>query len=455
MLSEFFNPSSVAVIGASHKKGKIGHTIFNNFSNGTFSGKIYAVNQDSTPIDDNRVYQSVKDIPGNVDLAVIATPAKTVPSILKECVEKNVKSAIVISSGFSETGKDGSALEEECKGILKGSGMRVMGPNGLGVYNSSNGVDTMFLPEEKMGRPKKGGISIISQSGAIGASMLDWLSEQSIGVSKFVSYGNAMDVNELDILEYLSEDDSTKVIVAYMEGIKCDGKRFIKTVKKISRRKPVIVLKSGKTDVGKEAASSHTGSLAGHSEVYSAAFKQAGMIETDNWIEMFDMAQAFACQPLPRGNKLLIVTNGGGFGVLAADEAARSGVVLKNPSKGMKDILKDELPGYASLKNPIDIMGDADSERYERVIKEGLKEYDGVLVIVVFQTVSMDDGIIRKLSDISEKSDKPIFLCAAGGKYTSEMSKKMRDSGIPVYVNPERAVNAFSRMFEHYGRNSD
>jgi len=443
MLNKFFKPSSVAVIGASSKKGKIGNIIFENIRKGGFSGKLYAVNKDATPISGHKPYGSISEISGKVDLAVIATPARTVPDILSECADHGVKNAIVISSGFSETGEKGKILEDECKKIINGNGIRVLGPNCLGVYDANTGFDTLFLTPEKMNRPFPGNISIISQSGAVGASIVDRMSEKGMGLSKFVSYGNAMDISESDLMEYLGEDGSTEVILSYMEGVKTDGKDFIKRMRRVSVKKPIIVLKSGKTEEGKEAVSSHTGILAGSSRVYSAAFKQSGIIEVNDWIELLDSAQMFSSGKIPKGDRLLILTNGGGFGVLAADSASQLGMLLHVPSKKMSNSLRKKLPDYVSISNPMDIVGDADVERYQFVIEKALKEYDAIMIIIVTQTVTMDEKIVEKIKDISRITEKPIFCCASGGEYTERLSNELRKNNIPVYPSPERALKAF------------
>jgi len=445
----FFRPKSVAVIGASHVQGKFGQIIFENFIREGFTGKVYPVNPNTEPIMSREVYASVEKLPEKVDLAVVVTPAGTVPKILAECANAGIKSIIIISSGFSEIGRTGKELEDKCKKIIEKHRLCVIGPNCLGVYDSSSKVDTLFLSRSRLGRPKEGNIALISQSGAVGSAMLDWLSEQGTGISKFVSYGNAAGVNESDLLEYLANDENTKVIVSYIEGIKSDGKEFIEIAKKVTKKKPIIILKAGKTKKGTEAVASHTGSLAGSAKIYSAAFKQSGIIEAESWTELFDLAQAFASQPLPNDNKLLIVTDGGGFGVLATDESERRGLELKEPSKRMKANLKKKMPNYVSLHNPIDLTGDATAERYEIALEEGLKEFDGVVVITLFQVPTLDDKVVSIISNLSKKYKKPVLCCAAGGDYTNKAVKKMEESGIPTYLTPESAVRAFDAMLKY------
>jgi len=448
-LEGFFDPKSVAVVGASHTQGKIGRIVFENFIHGGYRGRVYPINPNPVPIDGIGVYTSVKKLPEKVDLAVIVTPAKTVPGLLKECADAGIKSVIVISSGFSETGKAGRQLEDECREIAEKRKISVMGPNCLGVYDSSSRVDTLFLTRSRLGRPKDGGITFISQSGAVGATMLDWLSDQGIGISKFVSYGNGIGINESDLLEYLADDARTKVIVSYIEGLKSDGRRFMEAAKKASKKKPVIILKGGKTGMGTAAVASHTGSIAGSSKVYSAAFKQSGVIEAVDWTELFDIARAFASQPLPSGNGLLIVTDGGGFGVLASDEAERRKLQLKPPSERMARTLRSAMPSYVSLHNPIDLTGDATTERFELAIEEGLKEYDGVVAITIFQVPLLDKRIASAIPTIAGRHGKPVLCCAAGGEFTKTIMRELEDRGVPVYQTPERAVRVFDAMLEY------
>ena len=450
-LDYFFNPRSVVIIGASHTPGKIGYEILANFVGGTYKGKIYPVNPDTTPILGQKVYTSILDVPDSIDMAVIVVPAKIVPKILKECVQKRVKGVIIISAGFSEIGEEGRKLERECESIIRRTGTRVIGPNVIGVYDSFTQVDTLFLSRKRCGRPKEGNIAFISQSGAVGSTILDWLSEENIGISKFVSYGNAMDIDECDLIEYLGNDKKTRVITAYLEGIKGSSRKFMDICRKVSKRKPIVVLKAGKTKKGTEAVSSHTGSLAGSGRVYSGAFKQAGIIEADSWEELFDFARAFSTQPLPKGNRIAIVTDGGGFGVLATDEAERSGLELPEPSKELKKKISRVMPSYGILHNPIDLTGDANAERYRVVIEECLrsKEFDGVIAITLFQVPTLEEEVTDYIIQLNKKYKKPILACAAGGKFSQELSEKLVSGGVPVYPTPERAVRAMKALVEY------
>jgi len=332
---------------------------------------------------------------------------------------------------------------------IKGSRTRVLGPNVIGIYDSSTNVDTLFLSRERMGRPKQGSISFISQSGAVGSTILDWLSEEKIGISKFISYGNAMDLNETDLIDFLGKDVKTKVIVVYLEGIKSEGKKFIETLKRVTKIKPVIILKSGKTEKGSKAVISHTGSLAGSAKIYSSVFKQTGVIEASSWEELFDFARAFS-QPAPKNNRVVIITDGGGFGVLATDECERQKLQLSEPSEKLKNSLKSKFPNYVILHNPIDLTGDATAERYRIALEECLRssEYDGVIAIILFQVPTLEERITDILAEM-KKFNKPILCCATGGRFTRRLSEILESKGIPVYPSPERAVKAFNSLVKY------
>lgn len=444
-LENFFSPNSVAIIGASHTPGKIGYIILENFVRGGFKGKIFPVNPDTTPILGLQVYESVKEIPEKVDLAVIAVPATLVPRVLKECVEKKIPATIIISSGFSEIGKAGDKLEEEIKKIIAKGKIRVIGPNVVGIFNPSSKVDTIFLPADRMLRPKNGSFAFITQSGAVGSTIIDWLATENVGISKFVSYGNAADVNESDLLEFLSDDEDTKVIAMYLEGIRSTGKKFIETLKKVTKKKPVLILKAGKGEKGTKAVASHTGSLAGSAKIYSTVFKQFGAIETKDWEELFDFAKTFSMQPLPKGEKLLIITDGGGFGILATDEAEKENLQLIDPPEKMCDSLKKILPSFAAIHNPLDLTADADADMYKTTIENAMKNYDGIVVITLFQVPTVDERLVDYVIS-AQRFGKPIICCAVGSDFSQRMIGKLEQNSVPVFPSPERAVRAFAAL---------
>ncbi len=444
---EFFEPESVAVIGASRHPGKIGHEILWNFARGFYEGKTFPINPHSENILELQTYKSVLDVPDKVDLAVIAIPAEGVASVVKECAKKKIPAVVVISGGFAEVGEEGKLREEEIKKIIRGRGTKVIGPNCVGVFDSRTQVDTLFLSRSRLLRPKRGNIAFVSQSGAVGTTIMDWLAANGIGLSKFISYGNQIDVDETDLLEYLGADKETKVIAAYVEGLK-DGKKFLDVARKL--KKPLIVLKAGKTKQGSQAVVSHTGALAGSAEIYSGAFRQAGVLEAENWEQLFDFAKAFSMQPTPRGNKLAVITDGGGFGVLATDAAEKNGLVLPEPSRKLLQKFKS-FPAHASLKNPIDLTGDADAERYKLAVESCLAsdEFDAVLVITLFQVPALSANVDDALIELSRKYNKTIVACAAGSHYTQQLARKLEENSIPVYPTPERAVGALRAMLTY------
>ena len=445
----FFSPKTVAVIGASHKKGKIGYVVFTNFLGNISERKVYPVNVDTTPIIGQKVYKSIKQIPDDIDLAVIVIPAQHVPKALKECVEKGVKAVIIISGGFSEIGEEGKKLEIKLKHIIEGTGIRVMGPNCLGVYDPYTKVDTLFLPRERLKRPPPGNIGYISQSGSVGSTILDWLAHEHIGISKFISYENGMDLNESDLIEYLIDDNKTKAITVFLEGV-INGKKFIEVSRKHSKKKPIIILKGGKSALGARAVASHTGALAGSSEIYSSVFKQHGLIEVNNWEELFDCAEAFSTQPIPKGDRIAIITDGGGFGVLATDECERNELKLPEPSEKLKNRIMKHVPSFGSLRNPIDLTGSANTEIYRGAMEECLKsdEYDAIIVIVLFHVPSLDLDIIEAIDEM-KKYKKPILCCSAGSDFTKKLSRELEKKGIPVYETPKRVVKSMAALVNY------
>lgn len=452
MLKKFFEPKSVAVIGASRTPTKIGYVILRNFVKSlhgkTFDGKVYPINPNADKIAGLKAYPSVKEVKDKIDMAVIAVPAKTVPRVLKECINKKIEAVIIVSGGFSETGKRGEKLEQELKKIIKGTRTRIMGVNCVGVYDPSKSLDTIFNPRERLGRPPAGEIGLVSQSGAVGVTILDRFAEKKIGVSKFISYENATDINETDCIEYLGNDKKTKVIVLFVEGIK-DGKRFIKVAKRVSKKKPIIALKGGKTGTGAKAAASHTGSLAGSAKIYSGAFKQSGLIEAKNWEELLDFTKIFL-QPLPKGRRIAIVTNGGGFGVLAADACEAHGLGLPPLPADVQKKMKRVLPPYAIASNPMDLTGDATTERFKVALEACMesRSYDGVIAITLFGIPTLGKDVTDVIVGL-KKFNKPIVCCTVGGEYTVKLSRKIESGGTPVYTSPERAAKAMSTLVNY------
>ena len=455
-LDAVFNPQSIAVVGASREPNKIGHVIVKNFVDGGFAGKVYPVNPSAEEILGLRSYRSVLEIKGKVDSAVIAVPAAAVPEVLEECGKKGIGGVVLITSGFSEVGN--VEAENRIAEIANKYGMALIGPNCMGVITPASRVDSVFLPIYKLGRPRVGGISFISQSGAVGGCIVDLAARAGIGMSKFVSYGNAAVIDECDLLEYLALDKSTDIIVAYLEGVK-DGRRFLEVARKITRRKPVVVIKAGKSAEGAKAALSHTGSLAGSSEAYKAAFRQANVIEAQTLEQLFDFAKIFD-QVLPCGGRVGIITNGGGMGVLATDSLEEEGLSLAPLSEETKKAMLGSLPSYTNVRNPLDISGDADSHRYEVALNAMMKDgnVDIILLIILFQTAGIDSSVVNIAIRASDQRKKPVIAVCTGGEYT-EMHKRILESyGVPTYASPSSAMRAVSRFLayaNHYAKYND
>ncbi|ACS33243.1 acetate--CoA ligase family protein [Thermococcus gammatolerans] len=456
-LRPFFDPKAVAIIGATNKKGKVGNVIFENFrmnkERGIFKGNIYPVNPKLDEIEGYKVYHSVEELPDDTDLAVISIPAPFVPDTMRQIAEKGIKAVIIITGGFGELGEEGKKLEREIYEIAKANGIRVIGPNCVGVYVPDTGVDTVFLPESKMDRPQSGPIAFVSQSGAFAAAMLDWAAMAGIGIGKMVSYGNKIDVDDADLMDYFIHDDGINVVTFYIEGVK-DGRKFMESAKRITRVKPVIALKSGRTEYGAKAASSHTGSLAGADTIYDAVFKQTGIIRAEDFEHMFDLAKAFAAlkDKLPKGDRIGIITDGGGAGVMASDAVAKFGLRMAELSEETIKFLKENFPPHAVAGNPTDVVGDTDAERY-RVAIEGFvndPNVDAILVIVLFQVPLLEEEkIIDILAEYQKKSDKPIVAVAMGGKKTDRYARMLEEKGVPVYPTPERGVRALAGLVRY------
>ncbi|AHL23403.1 acetate--CoA ligase family protein [Thermococcus nautili] len=454
-LDFLFYPKSVAVIGASHVPGKVGNAIMRSVTL-RFNGKVYAVNVKGGEIEVNgkkfKVYRSIKEIPDEIDVAVIAVPAKFVPDVIDECGEKGVKGAIVISAGFKEAGR--ADLEEELVKRARKWGIRVVGPNCLGVTNLENGFDCNFNPPERQARPPFGKVAFMSQSGAFGAAILDWAAREKIGMSKFISLGNMADLDESDFMDYLGDDEKTGVITGYLEGVK-DGRKFLETAKRVTLKKPVVILKSGRTEAGAKAAASHTGSLAGSYAIYRAAFEQSGVLEATTMRQLFNYAKVLAMQKPAKGDRVAIVTNGGGAGVMMSDGLLERGLKMAELSeetlkKFEEDVKAGKLPAHMSYKNPIDVIGDAPSSRYEIAMRYALEDpnVDVLVVIALFQSPALDEGIIDAVERMKAYG-KPIVFVAPGGDFPHKMARNIEQKGIPVYETTEDAVDAVYALVKY------
>lgn len=441
-LDKLFNPDSVAVIGASHTKGKVGHDVLMNLIRFGYKGKIYAINPKPEEIMGLTPYPSVLRIDGKIDLAVFAIPAPLVPNSLSECGQKGVKAAIIISAGFKECGPEGAKLEREVAAIAKEFNIRILGPNCLGLINTASALNASFAAE----MPLSGDIAFFSQSGALCTAILDWAVKEKIGFSKFASLGNKVDISESTLLKALGDDPDTKVILGYIEDVK-DGREFMRVAREVTAKKPVIICKSGGTQAGARAASSHTGSLAGSEAAFNAAFKQTGIIRAYSIEALFDYALAFSYQGLPSGERLAIITNAGGPGIIAADAVERSqDAKVASFNKETIDYLRKSLPVGAAVYNPVDVIGDADDERYRRALEGVLKDsnVDGALVILTPQTMSKIEETASCVAGL--RNEKPIFSSFMGGKLVEPGLRILHDNKIPNYPFPERAVSAFDAM---------
>ncbi|QQG40161.1 MAG: CoA-binding protein [Candidatus Aenigmatarchaeota archaeon] len=445
-LDAFFNPQSVAVIGASRDPKKVGHVIFRNFVESGFRGHVYPINPNAEEVFQKRAYASVRDVPHHVDLAVVCVPQPLVAHVLEECGMKGVRAVIVISAGFKETGNE--TAEKELAKIAKRHNIRLIGPNCLGVYDPYTGVDTFFLPRHRLGRPKPGNMAFISQSGAVASVVLDWMESKGYRASKFVSYGNAVDINENELIEYLAKDRQTEIICVYLEGAH-DGRRLMEVAKKC--KKPIVALKGGVTSDGTRAVASHTGSLAGAAEVYAAAFKQSGIVQAHDMVQIFDYARVLSSCPKPKGKRVQVITNGGGFGILTVDEIVANELEMAQPSKDTVKAIRKAAPPHVIVKNPIDLAGDATVETYRAALDAAIKDKnnDMLVVIALMQVPNLTDDIVDVLEEAYQTSKKPMVIVSAGGNYTELMKKTLDENGIPTFSYPDRAVTALRALWDY------
>ena len=448
-LKSIFEPKTVAVIGASNKEGSVGYALIRNMIGSGFKGTVYPINFRHKSIYGVRSYAKLSDTRDQIDLAIIATPAPTVPDLVKECGKYGVKGIVIISAGFMEVGEDGQKLTETILEYARKYNMRIIGPNCLGFIKPSIKLNASFA--NKMALPGK--IAFISQSGALCTAILDWSVEKNVGFSYFVSIGSMIDVGFDDLIDYFGNDPETSSIVIYMESL-THTRKFMSAARAFARTKPIIVLKAGKSAAGAKVALSHTGTLAGNDIAFEAAFRRAGIIPVNTIEELFNAAQALAMQPRPGGNKLAIVTNAGGPGVLATDHLIGLGGQLAELSDDTLKRLNEVLPSAWSHGNPVDVLGDAGAERYkeatEAVLKD--KDVDGALVILTPQAMTKADEIAREIVEVGKKYSKPILASWMGQKDVDEGCEILEEGGIPVYRIPENAVNTFMSMYK-YTRN--
>jgi acetate---CoA ligase (ADP-forming) len=429
-VSPFFHPASVAVIGASESPEKLGHEILKNLAEGGFPGALYPINPKSPSILGFACFKNVKDVPDQVDLAVIIIPARMVPQAIRDCGEKGVKGAVIITGGFSEAGEEGAALQQEVVRIAKEYGVRVVGPNCQGVNNPYHPLCASWPLLTHQGR-----VAVISQSGTVGAAMMDWFSVEELGVSSFVSLGNRADVDEIDLIEYFEKDPNTGVIAAYLEGVK-DPVRFQELLPSLT--KPLVVLKSGRTPKGRVAAESHTRSLAGADAIYTSLFRRHGVCRADTIEEFYDFAKALAYLEEPKGNTILYITTSGGAAILATDAAEQEGLDVAPLPKELADQLEGVIPAHAIRANPLDLTGDANARMFQEVMQRARPYYDTLGVI-------FGDPILDASQVVTPRANELIMFL--GGAEVERAEKiKMHQKGIPVYPTPERGVRALAQL---------
>ncbi len=453
-LHDFFYPKTVALIGATDRPAKPGRAILENLS--YFSGRVFPVNPKYDKLFGKKCYPSIQKVPDEIDLAIIALPAPLVEHEIDVLSDKGVKKLILISAGFAEAGEEGVRMQQRLREKTRAAGIRVIGPNALGVFNSDNGLDSFFVSRERVSRPGPGKLSIISQSGAISVILMEALARDGIGIAKVINYGNRLDVDDADALDYFAGDPLTSGIVMYLESVG-NGRKFIQSAKKFASGKPLVVWKAGKHKTGAIAVTSHTATLAGRYGLYQAAIRQAGAVEAYTFDHAIDSAKALALMDYQcTENRLLIVTNGGGMAVAAADEAGRDGFIMPRVPEEVQARLKQSFPPFFVTNNPIDLTGSGKDEDYYTAIKEALPHYDAAVVIMLMGTTTVTDKVTEMVARACHEVKKPVACCMLQGLgYTREAMSILLKLGVPVYPSPERAVRALSVLRKAMCRKMD
>ncbi|PIR13393.1 acetyl CoA synthetase subunit alpha [Candidatus Falkowbacteria bacterium CG11_big_fil_rev_8_21_14_0_20_39_10] len=450
-LDKIFNPKTIAVIGASDRPGSVGNALLENLINSDYHGTVYPVNIKRSHIHAIKAFKTVKDIGEKIDLAIIATPAPGVPQIIKECGEAGVSGAVIISAGFIETGQGGEKLWAEILKTIKKYKIRVVGPNCLGFIKPSLHLNASFASQ--MALPGK--ISFISQSGALCTSILDWSIKNNVGFSNFISIGSMIDMDFADLIDYFGQDKKTDSILIYMESLQ-NARKFLAAARRFSRTKPILVLKAGRSNEGAQAAKSHTGAMAGNDAVFDAAFARAGIVRVGTILDLFHSAKALAMQPQPKNNRLAIITNAGGPGVLAIDSLKYHQGQVAHLSKNTIAKLDKILPPAWSRSNPVDILGDADSVRYQKSIKAVLadKNVDAILTILTPQAMTDPTEVAKKLVALPKKSGKTLLASWMGGEQVARGRQILEKGNIPIYRTPEDAISSFANIYQ-YSKNQE
>jgi acetyl-CoA synthetase (ADP-forming) len=439
-ISFFFNPQSIAIVGASPRRGKPSHVIVESLKRIGYPGVTYLVNPNHEYIDGSKCYRSLSEIQEDIDVAIFVLPAATVIEIMEHT--DNVKGAIIISAGFKETGYAGTKLEDELKAIGARKGIRIIGPNCLGIYDTVSRIDTFFTPVERVRRPKSGGLSILTQSGSFAELIMDEMVSKDIGVARIVSYGNRVDVGETDCLNFLMDDELTKVVVIYMESVD-EGRRFVEVASRCTKKKPVVVVKVGKREAGVHAARSHTGAISGRYEIYKAAFKKAGIVEVNGYEGLKDACKVLNTYDLVEGNRVLIITDGGGVGVSMADACEDLGLEVSELTEETRERLSSKLFGFSATGNPIDLTGSVTDEDYVTALEEGLRDaFDVVIVTVLWGAPGITEKLADKLKEVRDSCNKPLLICSPICDFTRRMAQRFEHNGMPVFYTPESAARA-------------
>ncbi|MCB0119760.1 MAG: acetate--CoA ligase family protein [Anaerolineales bacterium] len=443
-LLPFFQPKGVVIVGASTSPEKLGYGVARNLIQSGYKGAVHLVAQKSGEIFGKQIHTSLQDIPDPVELAILIVPTKATAGAIEDCGKRGIKAAVIVSAGFREVGEEGAKLEQQCVEVAKQHGVRLLGPNCIGTIDTHFPLDTTFLQPPM---PSQGGIGFISHSGAFAAAIVDWAREEGFGFSRIVSLGNQADVNETDMLPMLAEDKATKVIVLYMESIS-NGKRFVQHASEAAKQKPVIALKVGRFEAGQKAAASHTGALAASDIAFDAAFEKAGVLRAETAEQMFDWAQALENCPLPKGNRIGIVTNAGGPGVIAADSLEREGLVLAQLSESTLTALSAILPPAASIHNPVDMLASASPEQYAQCLEILLQDesVDSAMVILPPPPMFKAEDVAKAVNEVIGKFDKPVAIALLGSTLVVNAVNEFRNANVPIYPFPERAASALAAL---------
>ncbi len=440
-ISFFFSPESIAIIGASPAGGKVSNSVMENLRLTGYEGRVSLVNPKYDSINEVKCLDSVTDISEDVDLAIVCVPASAAATVMEEIASKKVKGAILVTAGFKEIGEQGAEIEERISQIARQSGVRLMGPNCLGIFDNISKLDTFFIVRDRIKRPPIGGLSILSQSGSFAGTIMDSLADMGEGVARIVNYGNRADVGETECLEFLAEDPATTAVGIYIESVD-DGQKFIRAAQKCVQKKPVFAIKIGRHEAGISATRSHTGAIAGRYEIYRAAFRKAGIIEVTGYGEFLDACRLLTRLKKSGGKRVLILTDGGGMGASVADACADHGLDVTPLPDEVKEKLSSQLPAFCAISNPMDITGSATDQDFITVLDAAMAHYDMVIVMALWGPPLLTDALIGMIKDASVRIAKPFIMCNPGGAYTKKRNKMFEKAGLPVLTTPESAARA-------------